>query len=132
MMKHSYEFERAFTRISADLKAVVRTKYGQRRYDHPRDISMKGIYLFTGDVIAEGTECDLRLSIGENDDSLTIEVQGRVTRCEEEGFAIEFTGLSPEAYNHLRLLVLYNSPDSQKAEQEINARLGIRDRKQPV
>lgn len=132
MMTHSREFSRTFTRISTDLKAIVRSKYGQKCYDHPRDISMKGIYFFTGDVIAEGTECHLQLSFGENEDSLTIEVQGRVVRCEEEGFAIEFTGLSPEAYNHLRMLVLYNSPDSQKAEREINERLGIKDRKQPV
>jgi PilZ domain len=46
-----------------------------------RDVSLKGIYVRAVVGMVAGTECVVRLSLGEPSDLHQIEVHGRVARC---------------------------------------------------
>ena len=47
-------------------------------------------------------------------------------RITEEGIALVFTEVGLEAYEHLHNLVLLNTDDTEKVEQEFNAHLGLK------
>lgn len=47
-------------------------------------------------------------------------------RITEEGVALVFTEVGLEAYEHLHNLVLLNTDDTEKVEQEFNTHLGLK------
>jgi hypothetical protein len=60
------------------------------------------------------------------DPPVDIKVQGRVQRITVEGIALVFTEVSLEAYEHLHNLVLLNTDDTEKVEQEFKTHLGLK------
>jgi hypothetical protein len=59
---------------------------------------------------------------------LLIEADGKIIRSEPSSLAVEFTRLDLDSYHHLRQLILNNTDDPEKAEQEFSSHWGIRPR----
>lgn len=120
---------REFTRIPMKMEAhVVAAAADSITSDHIRDVSMKGIYLVAEKAFPVGTVCDVVMLVGEPGSQLKIEAKGRVDRSSDAGMAIEFTEIGLESYDHLHNLVLYNSKNTDKVEQEFKDHLGLKRR----
>jgi len=56
---------------------------------------------------------------------LTLQVESKIIRCDQGTVAIKFTGIDPDTLLHLHNIILYNSPDVQSVEEEIQRNPGI-------
>ena len=56
---------------------------------------------------------------------LSIQVKGKIMRCDARAIAIKFTGIDPDSLFHLQNIIRYNSPDPEAAEREIQDHPGI-------
>ncbi len=117
--------QREFTRVHVQVKVEV-TALGRTIHStQPQDLSLKGLMIRTEERLPHGTPCQVRLLLG--DQQTEILAEGEVVRDYEDGFAVQFSRLlGVESYEHLRNLVLYNSPDTERIEQELHAHLGPR------
>lgn len=93
------------------------------------DIGMNGLFVVTDGTLPTGHEFPVRvfLEISENE-SLRLNMQGRIARTTGQGMAVEFTEIESDSFEHLRKLVLYNAVEPQKAEREFDEHPGIRRR----
>ena len=57
---------------------------------------------------------------------MDISVKGRVQRVTEDGMGLLFTEVGLEAYEHLHNLVLLNTHEPDKVEQEFKNHLGLK------
>ena len=92
------------------------------------DVSMSGVasVLWRGGPPA-GSLCMVSLFLQPLDEqSIAIEQREKLSRSDSGSIAVEFTGLDPDSYYHLRQLILNNAGDPEKAESEFDAHWGIR------
>lgn len=117
--------KREFTRVPITLD--VRLVVGGRALagGHIRDLSMKGMLILTEERFPIGTPCEAVLTLVEGE--VEIRTSGIVAAIHSQGFGMEFTAIDGlESYIHLRNLVLYNTQDVEKAEEEIQNHAGIK------
>jgi hypothetical protein len=82
-----------------------------------RDISINGLFVETEAELTEGQSCRVVVHLGQTAD-IFLTVQGRVSRVGEGGLGIAFESIDPDSFDHLRKLVLYNSPQPDRIENE--------------
>jgi len=119
--------KREFTRVPITFE--VRLTIDGRTLDgaHVKDLSMKGMLVLTGDTYPVGTPCEAVITLVEGE--VEIRTSGTVAATNPAGFGMEFATIDGlESYIHLRNLVLFNSPDVEKVEEEFQAHAGIRRR----
>ncbi|PJC70892.1 MAG: hypothetical protein CO017_02985, partial [Zetaproteobacteria bacterium CG_4_8_14_3_um_filter_59_5] len=115
--------ERDFTRVQFSTRAEVDVN-GHTVPGDISDISMNGIYLRSSLAVSLNDACEVRVYLGETE-PLVIHAQGLVARCDDDGFAVHFTGLYCESYDHLKQIILLNAASKESAEQELVDHLGI-------
>jgi len=92
-----------------------------------RDLSMKGMLVLTKERFPLGSPVEAVLSLV--DGEVEIHTSGTIAADHPEGFGVEFSTIDGlESYMHLRNLVLFNSQDVEKMEEEFQAHAGIRRR----
>ncbi|MDX8397626.1 MAG: PilZ domain-containing protein [Mariprofundaceae bacterium] len=116
--------EREFTRISVPLHVQVRSQSDDLVEGMTHDISLNGVLLPIKSSIPVGSECDVKLSLGDQD-PLVIEVAGIVARSAENMLAINFQNIDVNGFNHLKKLILYNTEDTNQVKLEFDSHLGI-------
>lgn len=117
---------REFLRVPLRFPIEVQGENREIEGAHTLDLSLRGVSVEVGSAYREGEECELSLKLGDGPDAPSIDIVGRVVRCQDGGLAVEFVGLKGlESLDHLRNLVLYNAEDPAKVEEEIAARKGI-------
>ncbi len=89
-----------------------------------RDISINGLFAETEEKVKIGQPCEVVILLGPSEDQ-TVRIEGQVSRLETSGFAINFKGIDPGSYTHLRNIVLYNAGEPEKVEAEL-VRPGIK------
>ncbi len=119
---------REFTRIPLRRQVDVDAASVRVRGAAIRDLSLKGVYVLAVAGLAPGTECVVRLSLGEPPEAHQIELQGRIARCDVAGFGVEFVAIPVDSHQHLRNLILYNARDPSLHEREFSEHLGLRPR----
>ncbi len=83
-----------------------------------RDISLNGIFVETNEKLPVGHECTLTIIL---DNSINIDIQGKVTRAASDGLGITFISMNIESFGHLKQIVLFNSENPEEIlEQEKN------------
>ena len=121
----STENKRDFTRAAVRVEAEIAA--GDRRVSgHVGDVSLKGMLLACSDTLPEGSDCSVRILLGDPDSPLPIEASCRVVRNLDEGIAVEFTGVDLDSYGHLKNLVSMNVADIDQAESEFRNHLGLK------
>ena len=119
------EFTRVVRAIDATLTSGERVLTGQ-----VRDISLKGVFVLCDPALDVGTECRVVVQIGAGEESeFRAEALGSVARSTPDGLAVQFHDLvGVESYWNLRTLILLNSADPDRAEEELASHLGLRPR----
>ena len=117
---------REFSRVDIKICAIVEAKGEEIVSTGTQDVSMKGLFVEGKTDWSLGTECEIRLILEGRDPSVNIAVKGKVQRITEKGVALLFTEVGLEAYEHLHNLVMLNSDDPEKVEQEFSDHLGLR------
>ncbi len=121
---------RDFIRVPFNTEAEVTARDRTIRSRDEIDISLSGLRLSadTGDDSAfeADTPCSARIVLAAGDNQVVIEATGKIRRSEPGSLAVEFTGLDLDSYQHLRQLILNNTDEPEKAEQEFAAHWGIR------
>ena len=117
---------REFSRVDIKIRATVKAKGEEIISTGTQDVSMKGLFIEGKTDWPLGTECEISLILEGRNPSIDITVKGKVQRITEEGVALLFTEVGLEAYEHLHNLVMLNSDDPEKVEQEFSNHLGLR------
>jgi hypothetical protein len=92
---------------------------------HIKDLSMKGMLVLTDARFPLGAPCEAVLSLVAGE--VEIRTSGIVAALHPQGFGMEFSTIDGlESYIHLRNLVLFNSQDVEKTEEEFQTHSGIR------
>lgn len=94
-----------------------------------QNVSRKGVSLLCDNPLPVGSDCKLSLLLGGKEDPVRIDVGGKVARVDETGMGLEITEIvGMESFEHLRNLVLYNSSDTDRVEEEFQEHLGLKQR----
>jgi len=117
---------REFSRIDIKITAKLQAKGRKVVSSDTHDVSMKGLFVTGKTDWPMGTECDIHLILEGLNPPVDIKVKGRVQRLAEEGMGLLFTEIGLEAYECLRNLILLNTDDTKKVEQEFKNHLGLK------
>lgn len=126
MNKKNTKDQREFSRVDLKLIARVKVNGEETVFTGTQNVSMKGLFIKGKADWSMGTECEIHLILDGQNPPVDIKVKGRVQRITEEGIALVFTEVSLEAYEHLHNLVLLNTDDTEKVEQEFKNHLGLK------
>ena len=122
----SSENHREFSRVEVKVQASIQVRDRAIISRDTQDISMKGLFVKCEADWSIGTECEIHLMLEGQDPPVDISVKGRVQRVTEDGMGLLFTEVGLEAYEHLHNLVLLNSHEPDKVEQEFKNHLGLK------
>jgi hypothetical protein len=119
--------KRAFVRVPFRMETSVRTKDRTIWSSSTLDISMNGLRVATAETPPpEGTTCEIEIVLAEAPEPVIIEARGSIVRSVAGTLAVHFTEVDLDSYEHLQQLILNNSGDPDKAEQEFRKHWGIR------
>lgn len=124
--KKSSQEHREFSRVDIKVHVRVLAKDRDEISKDTHDISMKGLFLSCQEEWPIGTECEVHLLLEGQASPIDLFLKGRVQRITEEGMGILFTEVSLEAYEHLHNLILFNSHNPDKVDQEFKDHLGLK------
>ncbi|MBK8230796.1 MAG: PilZ domain-containing protein [Candidatus Eisenbacteria bacterium] len=119
---------REFQRVALDLEAELQLTPETRVMGRTRDVSMKGFFLRCAERPDLGAPCSATVHFAGPESQLKVRAYGRIARTEPHGVGIEFTALESESFEHLKNLVVYNTPDPAGALAELAAHIGIKKR----
>ena len=119
------ENKRRRTRVG--FQTSVTLKAGGKKLEgrESRDISLKGLYVDSKDKFPLDTLVDISLSLSGTTSSLSLSMEGRVVRVDDEGMGVDFTQIDMDSFFHLRNLVAYNSGDFAEVDSELAGKPGF-------
>jgi hypothetical protein len=117
---------RAYTRSPVRSRMEVRLPCGILLEGSARDISIKGVLFDTERSLPIGSKVKVNLVLDSGQEEFRLDLEGVVARITEHGVAIEFTEIDVGSVEHLRNLVLYNSPDTTQTDKELAATIGLK------
>lgn len=120
--------QREFTRVSTKFNVIVTADGKSFQSARTRDLSIKGVSILTEILIPVGSDCRVAIQLGSPDSGIQVRAQGTVVRRTTDGLAIQFKEIDVDSYNHLRNMVLLNSKDEEKMEEEIHDHVGLKPR----
>jgi len=126
-MKKQEGEKREFVRVPFMIGTTVRTKDRTIWSSKTLDVSMNGLCVETTEATPpDGTFCEVEIVLAEAPEPVIIEARGSIVRSEPGTLAVNFSEIDIDSYEHLRQLILNNSEDPEKAEQEFRSHRGIR------
>jgi len=109
---------RKFSRVFFNVEATIRSV--ERRFQGVvENLSMTGMFLVTGERLAEGEEVEITIVLTGSLPEIKISFSGKVARIVENGMAFVFDKIDLDSYMHLKNIVAYNIDDSDKVMEEI-------------
>lgn len=132
-MENHHQNRRGFTRIPFHTEVEVRAGNSIARSKNGFDVSMSGLSLAVESLdaaaFAPGVPCEIRILLSASAEQVTIEARGVVIRSAPGSLAVEFNELDLDSFQHLRLLILNNTAEPEKAEREFASHWGIKPRR---
>jgi orotate phosphoribosyltransferase len=117
------KFTRKFTRIP--ISNTVEFLWKNESYKGVlKDLSYGGLFVESKVIPSLNEEIPLILFLEGIQPVIKLFFKGKVVRTEPEGFAIKYTYISPESFDHFRNFITYNYPSPEKAERELYRFLG--------
>lgn len=117
---------RGFVRVPFNTDTEILVDQRVIRSSEGIDVSMSGLRLTSSETVNPGTDCQVKIILQTPDNRLIIEAKGTVIRSAAGTVGIQFTELDLDSYLHLRQLILYNTEEPEKAEQQFSSHWGIR------
>jgi PilZ domain len=117
--------KRRFSRIVFDVRAELTV--GDQTFEpgHMDDLSIGGCLLPITATRVLGSPCRVTIFLSGVNSEPVIRVQGKIVRADSGQVAIKFTAIDPDSLVHLHNIVLHNSPDADKTEEEIRHHPGL-------
>jgi hypothetical protein len=110
--------KRRFTRVDVGEIAVeVSRPDGTRFQGTVRDMGVSSVYVLCTEKVEPGNCCDVDILLGER--RIRIECIGKSVRQDENGIAFAITDINFANFRHFHNLLLYNAPDRQVVEEEL-------------
>ncbi len=101
-------------RVNFNCEVLVKLKSDPKPYTgSSRDISLRGIFLYTEDILEINSACNIEVRLDGGAESIILYLEGHVVRKETKGYAIYFDSVDLASYTHLKNIVKYNSPEQQ-------------------
>jgi hypothetical protein len=116
---------REFIRVPFRIEVVLTGDHTTVVSADVRDVSLNGLYAACSGRLPPGSRCDVLLVLGGPGSEARLSLRGRVARADKNGLGIEFVEMGLDTYYHLRNLVLFNSHDQARVEQEFKDHLGL-------
>jgi len=113
------EEKRRFTRIAFQVHAVLTVGPTVAQTDALTNLSIGGCLFPLDGPVAPGTQATLRIDLGGAENPTPIFIQAQVVRSEQKEVALRFVAIEPEGLFHLKNIVRYNHPDTERIEKEI-------------
>ncbi len=111
--------KRKRTRVSFSIKAeVARPSDGYRRMNL-KDISLRGLYVYTKKPFNNGQTCNIRISLLKRNNQAVINLKGVVVRTDDEGMSIQFAETDADSFHHLKNIIYYNTGEPEKIDREL-------------
>lgn len=117
---------REFTRVLIQLDAEVSADDKATISGVAKDLSLNGVYIPCTGMLPIGTECKIGIFLDGRD--IRLDVIGKVTRQNDDGMAIEFTGVPLDDLEHLRNLIRFNAENPNQVEEEFDSHIGLKAR----
>jgi hypothetical protein len=117
--------KRRFTRFPLKMTAVLHVNDKEYTSNSLINLSIGGCLVPLDVDAAPDMPCNMVICLGSPDSELTIRASGRIIRSVKGEVAVQFIGVDPDSLFHLQMLARYNSPDSEKVEEEIKNHPGI-------
>ena len=109
---------RKFSRVQFNVGATI--KIADRQFQGAvENLSMTGMFLVTGEQLAEGDVVDITIVLLGNLPEITVGFTGVVTRIAEDGVGFTFDKMDLDSYMHLKNIIAYNIDDAEKVMEEI-------------
>jgi hypothetical protein len=119
--------KRGFIRVPFNTTVEVRVPGRVIRSQEGINISMSGVRLSTPEVIRPAkVPCQVTINLGGSESPIRIDAMGTTIRSRAGSLAVKFIDLDLDSYQHLRQLIVNNTDDPDRAEQEFAAHWGIR------
>ncbi len=84
-----------------------------------RDLSLRGIYCYTDQVLPEGTMVEIRLQLLGTSTALSLNIKAHVVRVDREGIALQFDLIDIDGLFYLKNILYYNSGNPEKIDAEL-------------
>ena len=107
----------AFPMVPAQFYVEIQAGETRLSSNKTKDVSMRGLFLYSGTTLPVGTECHVRIFLQGGPD-LPIETRARVVREDANGLAVEFCDSEVESRSPLHNLSLYSSADFAQVQSE--------------
>ncbi len=117
--------KRQFTRVQFKVKAEIIVKDVKYATDQISNLSVGGCLLPIKAKLEPESPCRVNILMSGANSELKVRVDGKIIRRDQGTVAVRFTGIDPDSLLHLKNIILYNSPDSQTVEQEIQRHPGL-------
>jgi hypothetical protein len=117
--------KRRFTRFPLKMNAILGVNNNSYSTNILSNLSIGGCLVPVTVAAAPDTPCSMTIYLGSTESELTIRAEGKIIRSDRGEVAVKFVGVDPESLFHLQMLARYNSPDSDKIEEEIKQHPGI-------
>ena len=109
---------RQFTRVPLTVSAELRVPDGRRVRGETSDLSLMGAFVLADAMLAPLTECDMYLLVeGRQPSPVRLRLRGKVVRAAENGFAVQFTAMTRECYDNIKIILQYRA-DQDQIEKE--------------
>ncbi len=110
---------RGFTRINFTTRAEVDVD-GEVLDGTLQDISMSGLFFRSDASVQVGDACEVRIFLGD-EDPMVMHALSYVARCDDNGFAVSFSGFYCDSASHLQKVILLNADDKDQVMEELEA-----------
>jgi len=84
-----------------------------------RDLSLRGIYCYTDQVLPEGALVEIRLQLLGISTALSLNIKAHVVRVDSKGMALQFDLIDIDGLFYLKNILYYNSGDPEKIDTEL-------------
>ncbi|HHX73806.1 MAG TPA: PilZ domain-containing protein [Firmicutes bacterium] len=112
-MVEKRRFTRVPFRIATEITAGELAFQGE-----VKDLSLKGMFIFTEHLLEIGTPLDIKINLTGKQSNLQIALQGKVLRKTPDGIVVVFDTVELDSFIHLKNIVAYNSADPEKIMTE--------------
>jgi hypothetical protein len=119
---------RRFSRVGFRITAAIESG-DQRIVGVVENMSMRGVFVATEKRLSIGDDAKIIISLGDqpgaqpaafNEDDQVIEVHGRVARITDDGIAFVFDKIDFDSYVHLKNIIVLNTGDGSRADEEMS------------
>jgi len=111
-------------RVLFDAQVDVYSEKGEIISNKAKDVSLKGVYIFSDKKPSIGEIYNVDIKLGEKE-NITLHFKGKVIRHDSSGFVISFIATDLKTLAHLKNILYYNSGNPEKIDEELKKMFGL-------